>query len=175
MNFRNLRLGVLAGAALFAVSSPAFSTTLQEMSLDAIVDSSEAIVMGEAISSRVVKTDNGVYTLTEFQVNETLSGSAPPTVTVSTPGGSYQTASGVRVGEIIAGAPQLLPGRQAVLFLERDAATGEMCVVGFSQGQMSVANGPNGIVLSGAGRSQMALGELRATIESAGSNAGSVE
>lgn len=175
MNFRSLRLGVLAGAALCAVSSPAFSTTLQEMSLDAIVDSSEAIVMGEAVSSRVVNTESGVYTLTDFQVSETLSGSAPSTVTVSVPGGSYETASGFRVGEVIAGAPQLLPGRKAVLFLERDAATGEMCVVGFSQGQMSVASGPNGIVLSGAGHANMGLGQLKAVIESAGSGKGSVE
>lgn len=169
MNFRNLRLGVVAGAAIIAASGSAFSTTLQEMSLDAIVTSSEAIVLGEAISSRVVNTDSGVYTLTDFQVSETFSGSAPSTVTVSVPGGSYETASGFRVGEIVAGAPQLLPGRQAVLFLERDAVTGEMCVVGFSQGQMSVSDGPDGLVVTGLGRRKMSLGALRAAIESAGS------
>jgi len=141
--------------------------------LNAVVGQSEAIVMGEALSSRTVKTDQGIYTFTDFRVDQTLDGAAGSVVTVAVPGGSYETGTGVRVGEVIAGAPQLLPGQDAVLFLENDQATGEMCVVGFSQGMMTVSANAGDVSLSGLGQSDMSLGSLKSAIRAARSGSSS--
>lgn len=168
MKIKALRcLTALAGATMLVVSSPASGTTLAKMNLDEVVEQSDAIVLGEAIGSQTVRKDGAVYTMTEFRVSETLDGSAGSVVTVAVPGGSYETPAGVRVGEVVAGAPRLIPGTQALLFLENDVATGEMCVVGFSQGVMTVSDSNGSVSLSGLGKSNVSLSTLRSEISTA--------
>ena len=156
-----LRLGGLA-AALAMVTTTSFATTVEQMSLEQMVSSAEAIVVGEAMSSRTVKRDGAVYTVTEFSVKNSIAGGAGSTVEVVVPGGSY-TSGGVKVGEVVAGAPKFNKGQTSVLFLKGDVQPGDYALVDIVQGALPMTAVGN-VRAPGAGADGMTMDRFESTV-----------
>lgn len=142
-----MRQGVLkalvVGACTFGVvAATAGATTLQRLGLQGIVDNSDSIVVGEAISARTERTDNGVFTYTTFRVSDSIVGGSSSEVTVTTLGGRF-TSGKYQLSENWAGSPTFLAGKRMVLFL-RDSAVGDMQIVGFNQGALPISETAQG-------------------------------
>ena len=142
------RLMFAIGAALSF--GAALATTMEALGLDRIVEESSVAVMGEVTASRVEQTAEGPYTLATLRVEEALWGTSDESITVAVPGGTQQQAK-FRVGTVVPGAPNLLIGSDVVVFLRADGVPGTYEIVGFSQGVVDVAKGPEGdtVVLPG--------------------------
>ncbi len=133
---------LVGGLAALAAASPAFATSLIQMTFEDLVADSAVVVVGEAADSRVEQTEAGVVTVTTFKVEEAMVGEPGAIVEVTTPGGVY-TTNGVMVSETAAGTPIFLVGAEALLFLEEGAA-GAKQIVGYNQGAVGVFNTPRG-------------------------------
>ena len=109
-----LWLGVLAAAV---VASPAGATTMLRMSLDKLVTSNSAVVVGEVVDVESKWNDEGTFILTEvrFEPIEVLAGDLMNLqLTLTIPGGT--------VGDrtlLVVGTADLHRGHSYVLFLSR--------------------------------------------------------
>ncbi len=163
---KQVALGV-AGAAMMAWSANA--TTLQELNLSSMVSQSENVIVGEAVSQRTTNANGSLYTVTTFDVTETLIGADKSEVEVAVPGGIFEV-NGRRFAENWPGAPRLLVGQRAVLFLNEGAGD-MMGIVGFSQGVLNVVETADGdaVMLPGASKAMM-LDDAMTAIKSARSS-----
>ena len=109
------------------------ATTLQQLSLNDMIQLSTSIVRGQATPTGSAFRGSIIYTHYQIQVSEVLKGS-PVTgpVDVAVLGG---TANGLR--QEFAGAPALTSGQDYVLFLWT-SKSGLTQVIGLSQGLFSV-------------------------------------
>jgi hypothetical protein len=128
---------MLAGAALVA---PAVTeaTTLEELSLSAMVRQAEVIVTGtcERVESRWV--GRTLYTLATVRVAETLKGEARRELTLVVPGG-MDLKRPIPIAVTYPGAPVVMQGQGLVLLLEPFAEVADgFAAVGFSQGALPV-------------------------------------
>lgn len=140
---RNKWLGVAVGACTAAMLATSVSaTTLQKLSLDDVVASSATVVVGEAISARTERTDNGVFTHTTFRVNDAVVGAAGAEVVVTTLGGRF-TSGKYQLSENWPGSPQFSGGDRVMLFLQ-ESRVGDMEVVGFNQGVLRIVSTASG-------------------------------
>jgi hypothetical protein len=148
------RLGLLIGGFMAAAATTASATTLIEMTFEELVADASVVVLGEAQSARVEQTDQGVVTVTTFNVEDPIVGGLSGTVDVVTPGGIYKPGS-VWVRESVPHAPVFMIGAEALLFLS-PAAQSTYQVVGFNQGAVDVAETRQGktVRLPGAERSE---------------------
>jgi hypothetical protein len=163
--------GLLATAAWARLDA----STLQQLSLDDMIQKSTQIVRGQAQLSGASLRGSVVYTHYQVRVSETLKGPVSTTLDVAVLGG---TSNGVR--QNFAGAPALGSGQDYVLFLWT-SKTGLTQVIGLSQGLFAVtsdARGQSTVVraastermVNTAGQPvidsdiQMLLGDLRARI-----------
>ncbi|GIW45558.1 MAG: hypothetical protein KatS3mg077_2840 [Candidatus Binatia bacterium] len=112
---RAIFLASLVATCLTALAARA--TTFVPMSDEALVASSECIVVGRVTEIRSTITgDDAIATWIGVRVFETIKGALPePSVNVRVPGGQV----GERI-EWIFGAPQFFLGEDVVLFLARD-------------------------------------------------------
>jgi len=133
-----LSLGLVAMLAAL----PASASTFVAMSDEALVASSQAVVVGEVVQVDSFWNQDGTAVLTEatFQVGQTFAGSAPATVKVRTFGGSV---GDVRIEAI--GFPTFEVGEHMVLFLEQ-GAEGTYRVTGYQLGQYRVRKNETGVV-----------------------------
>lgn len=134
------RLALIAAGAFAALDASA--TSLVKLSFATIVDQSSAVVVGEAVASRTENTQNGLMTYTTLKVDHWVVGAGAETIEVAVPGGDFKPGK-FRVSERTADAPVFLNGSQSLLFLET-ISTGDLCVVGFSQGVSAVVSTPEG-------------------------------
>ena len=140
MKIRTLVPAVLLG---FGLALPAAATTLVRMSLSQLAQASSTIVQGRVVAqtTRTNANNTRVYTYTTVQIEKTLKGQPPATITIQQPGGTVGNFH-VRVP----GTALLRPGTQYVLFLEQAAgAGGAYHLVGMMQGAFRVYQQRNGV------------------------------
>jgi hypothetical protein len=109
------------------------AATLEKLSLERMIQESTAIVRGRVISTSVDQRGSLLYTRAKVQVSERWKGGTETTVEVSVPGGR----SG-NIRQRFAGAPNLVPGAEYLLFLWT-GKSGVTQVIGFSQGLFDVS------------------------------------
>lgn len=131
---------LLAFCALAASYGAARATVVRYMPLEEQVSTARVIALARAVDQRSFwdSGQNFIWTETTFEVQEGVKGAGGGTVTLRQLGG--------RVGEIaqaVAGTPQVVPGRQYIIFLE-PRKDGSNRVVGFSQGCYPVATDNKG-------------------------------
>jgi len=165
---------ILAGLLLLA--SSAWATTLEQLSVEQMIQQSSAIVRAKVAGSFTANRNGTIYTYYHLQITENLKSSTPATVDVAVPGGSVG-----RVMQSVAGAPELKPGGEYVLFLWT-SRSGLTQIIGLSQGAFDVrANAAGPVVSRPAASDQMldarghvvvdsgvklSLSDLRARIDS---------
>jgi hypothetical protein len=135
--FRLWGLSVLLCALAVLLSA----ATLEQMSLDDLVQKSTSIVQGRAGSSRSIREGALFYTLHKFAVLNRWKGEPAPEVEIALPGGSI---GGLQ--QDFGGVPQLEPGREYVVFLWK-GPSGRTQITGFSQGVFEVVRGSGGSVI----------------------------
>ncbi|MFN0022299.1 MAG: hypothetical protein ACKVS5_00205 [Parvularculaceae bacterium] len=151
MHLKKHRVALLAAGVIAVASTSAFATTLLQMSFEDLVADASVVVVGEAVSSRVVESAaDGLMTITSFKVKDQVVGSAGSTVDVATAGGSFRSGK-FRLRESTADTPIFLIGSEHMLFLNAGPQNA-LAVVGFSQGAAAVFEGKEGrsVVLPGS-------------------------
>ena len=124
-------------STLFAVAVGGLqATTLQQLTVDEMIQQSTAIVHVKVASSSASMRGRNIYTVYQLQTLETLKGTAPAEVAV--PGG---IAGNIR--QEVAGAPTLKVGGEYVIFLWT-SGSGLTQVIGLSQGLFNVAQDVSG-------------------------------
>lgn len=159
---------VVGALACLLVPAALSATTMQELSLRAMVQQADVIVAGtcERVESRWV--DRALVTLATISVSETLKGGGRPELTLVMPGGMDLNRP-IPIAVTIPGAPVLMPGQGLVLLLQPSAeVAGGFWAVGFSQGVLQVVRDSAGgsfVLRRGAGGTAAApLSELRSEI-----------
>jgi len=161
--------------SLVATVGPLGASTLEQLSIDEMIAKSTEIVRGRIVSSRPVVDGQLVYTVSRVDVLERWKGLPAEQVEVAIPGGSHGS-----LRQTFAGAPELEPGRDYVLFLWT-GSNGITQVIGLSQGVFTVETDGDGaayverpasqVVMLDAGNPvddravSMPLGELRGRVE----------
>ena len=129
-------LGTLLGTLLGIGAS---ATTLQQLSTDAMIQQSTAIVRAKVTGSNTAFVGKDIYTYYQLQVTQSLkSSSALNQIQVAVPGGM---ARGLR--QMVAGAPTLTNGQDYVIFLWT-SRSGLTQIIGLSQGLFSVTYDASG-------------------------------
>jgi len=116
----------LAVSALFADSIGA--ATLETLSLERLVLESTAIVRARASEPRAMRRGPVIYTVYSLSPSEQLKGASIGAPTAAVPGGRIGDAE-----QHFAGAPELVPGREYLLFLWT-GPSGLTQITGLSQG-----------------------------------------
>jgi hypothetical protein len=109
----------------------ASGTSLQQLSMDDLIQESTGIVRASVVSSRSAFVGRDLYTYYTVQVLEDLKNSGQPSakqIDVAVPGGA---AKGLRT--VVPGAPSLTVGQEYVIFLWT-SKSGLTQVIGLSQG-----------------------------------------
>jgi len=112
------------------------ATTLARMSLDQLTAAADAVARVRCDSAGSQWENGAIWTVTTFDVVESMKGAPPPQVTVRLPGG--------RVGHLTAavdGTPKFNAGDEAVVFLERSRAGG-FSVAGWVEGTFRITRDP---------------------------------
>ena len=136
----------LLAASLAAVQG----STLQQLSLDEMIQKSTAIVRGKGHVTGASFRGSVIYTHYQVQVSETYKGVAAPQLDVAVLGG---VANGIQ--QRFAGAPELREGEDYVLFLWT-SKTGLTQIIGLSQGLFAVTPGASSpFVVRAASSEQM--------------------
>jgi hypothetical protein len=137
-----LRAGVWAMCAFFRFSllgtlavGMCFAATLEQMSLDDLIQKSTSIVRGHAVSIHTVQDGALIYTVHRFKVAERWKGATADEVEIALPGGSI---GGVQ--QRFGGVPQMEPDREFVVFLWQ-GPSGRTQITGLSQGLFEVSRG----------------------------------
>jgi hypothetical protein len=126
---------LLAGLAALAC---AHATTLQQLSLDDMIQQSTGIVRAMVTGSTSALRGQNIYTYYHLQILESAKGGTVREVDVAVPGG---TVGGRR--EIAVGAPALSKGSQYVVFLWT-SRSGLTQIIGLSQGLFVAVPGEPG-------------------------------
>ncbi len=119
----------------------ASAATLEQMSLDDLVEKSTAVVRGRAGGRRATQAGALIYTLTVFDVAEQWKGEPLGRTEVALPGGQVGGLS-----QRFGGVPELESGNEYVLFLWR-GPSGRTQITGLSQGLFEVERRQNGEIL----------------------------
>jgi len=119
---------------------PAWGATLEFLNLSDLISKSTAIVEGTVTGSTAAYTNGIIYTHYQVAVQQQWTGNAQTSVDVLVPGG---TVKGIR--ETFPGTPQLVPGRQYLLFLWTSSKNLTF-PLGFTQGVFNLASGGSGTI-----------------------------
>ena len=126
---------------LILVSSPfaaaLHATTLARLSLDQLARAADSVARVRCVSAVSEWEDGSIWTVTTFDVVETIKGNLPARVSVRLPGG--------HVGHLTAmvdGTPKFTQGGSAIVFLERSQAGG-FSVAGWVEGTFRLARDPS--------------------------------
>lgn len=115
---------------------PLQATTLARLSLDELAAASDAVARVRCAGTESRWERGSIWTVTTFDVMETLKGNLPAKIEVRLPGG--------RVGHLTAtvdGTPRFVPGVEVILFLEKSRAGG-FTVAGWVQGTFRISRDP---------------------------------
>ena len=134
MSIRLRAFHLIAGLLSAAISIHA--TTLARLSLDQLAAAADAIARVRCTSVEARWEYNEIWTVTSFEVIETMKGALPIRIMVRLPGG--------RVGHLTAsvdGTPRFTAGDEAVVFLERSRAGG-FSVAAWVEGTFRISRDP---------------------------------
>ncbi len=123
---------------LVTLTGAAWATSLQQLSMDDLVQKSTGIVRATVLSSHANYVGRTIYTYYTVQVLEDLKNSGQPAakqIDVAVPGGA---SKGLR--QVVPGAPNLAIGQEYVIFLWT-SKTGLTQVIGLSQGLFTEQSG----------------------------------
>jgi len=112
----------------------AWTATLEQLSLDDLINQSTAIVRGKVAGSYAAAHGPLIYTYYTIQISETLKGASQNSVTVAVPGG---TANHLR--QTVPGAPEFSAGDEFVFFLWT-GKSGMTQIMGLTQGLFRLAS-----------------------------------
>lgn len=130
-----LRLTTVCLALAFASGA----TTIVPMSIETLTERSSLVVQAQAQDSWSEWSADRrlIYTITRFQVKETLKGAALTQIEVKQPGGRM----GV-IGQNVSGVRPFRSGEEAVLFLQPSKSeASRMIVTGLMQGNFTILEG----------------------------------
>ena len=133
-----MRRLLLCGGLLATAVAGLHATTLQQLSLNDMIQLSTAIVQGQATLTGSSFRGSIIYTHYQIQVSDVFKGSPATQLDVAVLGGSAQ---GFR--QDYAGSPTLTNGQNYVLFLWT-SKSGLTQVIGLSQGLFTVAVNASG-------------------------------
>jgi hypothetical protein len=123
-------------AGLLGAAVSIHATTLARLSLDQLAAAADAVARVRCTSVEARWENNEIWTLTSFEIVETMKGALPTRITVRLPGG--------RVGHLTAsvdGTPRFNAGDEAVVFLERSRAGG-FSVTAWVEGTFRISRVP---------------------------------
>jgi hypothetical protein len=131
--------------AICLVAMPASASTFVAMTAQEMIAEADAVVQGRVVELESFWTESGRIIKTEatVEVEETLLGRAPRTVTVTTFGG--------QVGEMMVeahGFPVFEKNEHVLLFLKAEPADDTIRVLGYKQGQFRVVTRRDGVTLA---------------------------
>jgi hypothetical protein len=123
-------------AVLLSTAATIRATTLARLSLDQLSVAADAVARVRCLDAESRWENGGIWTVTSFEVVETMKGALPAQITVRLPGG--------RVGHVTAavdGTPRFHAGDEAVVFLER-SRRGGFSVAGWVEGTFRIGHDP---------------------------------
>ncbi len=139
-----LAAGVLFAAdlllALVLPAREAGAGTAQRLDLPALVQRSEWIVEARVLGAHTLETEGLLLTEYLLEVSRTFKGDDQSYRALRLPGGVRADGSGL----LIPGVPHLVPGEEALLFLEPEGRAGTRMPTGLAQGKLSVQRGADG-------------------------------
>ena len=130
------RLGVFL--ILLAVALAASATTLEELSLDQMIQQSTAIVRAKVSSKSAITRGQSIYTQYRLSVLQQWKGTPATSVDVVVPGG---VAGGLR--QTFSGTPDIGLNSECVFFLWT-GSSGLTHIIGLSQGIFELTTESNG-------------------------------
>jgi hypothetical protein len=128
-----MEIRMLLILAAIPIVTPLRATTLARLSLDQLAAAADDVARVRCVSSGSRWENGAIWTVTTFDVVETMKGILPTQVTVRLPGG--------RVGHLMAtvdGTPKFNPGGESIVFLER-SRSGGFSVAGWVEGTFRIA------------------------------------
>ncbi len=132
-----MRIGILVILGLGALGA----TTLQQLSLDQMIQESTSIVSGKVTGSTAVMRGSMVFTKYQIRVTDQWKGNSGSVTDVFVPGGKVGS-----VTQTYPGSPRLGEGQDYVFFLWT-SRTGLTQVIGLSQGLFTMMKDPKGELL----------------------------
>jgi hypothetical protein len=132
---KNVRRCLRIGFGLACGLLPLAGATLEQLSLDDMIQKSTAIIRGTVALSRAEARGPIIYTHYTIRVTENFKGNSQGTVDVAVPGG---TANNVR--QTFPGTPQFKIGDDYVFFLWTDRS-GFTQIIGLTQGLFALSQG----------------------------------
>jgi len=108
------------------------------MPLKEIAARAPIAVVAEITAIPVSVSADGRDQLTTISINQAIWGTDRTQLQVATPGGARRVGK-LPVTRVVPGAPQLLPGRRLVLFLQPKQGSDALAIVGFNQGMLDVS------------------------------------
>jgi hypothetical protein len=127
---------ILKLAVLLSGATSIHATTLARLSIDQLAAAADATARLRCTSVESRWENGQIWTVTSFDVVETMKGALPAQITVRLPGG--------RVGHLTAtidGTPKFNAGDEAVVFLERSRAGG-FSVAAWVEGTFRIRRDP---------------------------------
>jgi hypothetical protein len=120
------------------------ATLVNGMTMQEMTESASLIVVGKCLETRSQWVERSLYTLATVSVTDTLKGEAAETLTVAMPGG-IDANRRFPVAMTYAGAPQMSPDEEVVLFLDnKGGVANSYAVVGFAAGKFSIVRNTAG-------------------------------
>ena len=123
-------------AAVFSVPAASQATTLARLSLGQLAGAADAVARVRCAGAESHWENGSIWTLTTFDVVESMKGNLPARMTVRVPGG--------RVGHLIVtvdGTPKFNAGDDSIVFLVSSRAGG-FSVAGWVEGTFRIALDP---------------------------------
>jgi hypothetical protein len=123
-------------AALLCAAAAIHATTLARLSLDQLAGSADAVARLRCTGVDSRWESGQIWTITSFDVVETMKGALPARITVRLPGG--------RVGHLTAsveGTPRFHVADEAIVFLEKSRAGG-LSVAAWVEGTFRIGRDP---------------------------------
>ncbi len=124
---------------LLALALCATATTLQELSLDEMIQKSTAIVRAQVIGRSTLTQDTMIYTQFHLNVEEQWKGTPARRIDVVLPGGTTAT-----LRQTFSGVPSLELNKEYIFFLWT-GSNGVTQIIGLSQGLFELNTGADGV------------------------------
>jgi hypothetical protein len=134
---RPIKIQIVILFAAVSVMPLLQATTLARLSLDQLASSADNVARVRCVRAESQRENGAIWTVTTFNVIETMKGNLPAQVTVRLPGGRFGHFT-----ETVDGTPKFNSGEEVIVFLER-SQSGDFSVAGWVQGTFRIARDPH--------------------------------